>query len=88
MPDLRGNDIEVGDTVVAAMREDNTASLRVGVVIDRYWGVTPNLDTTLPGVELEDVEVLRVRWDYSSRGYLPKRPTRLSADKVYRLDRV
>jgi hypothetical protein len=63
MTDIRGKVPSVGDTIVKAFREGNTASLRLGKVLEIF--PTP-----------KGLEAL-IEWSASSDSwFLPKKPTR------------
>lgn len=85
MPDIRGNSVDIGDTVVSSLREGNYSALRVGNVIAMNYKPEPQVEY-VEGAP--DVEVALVRWDYSSTNYLPKKPTSIATSKILRLDRV
>ena len=88
MPDLRGNDIEVGDTVAAAIREGNVANLRIGTVVGTWYGPTPHVEQTDEVVAAQPDQVILVLWEYSDRNMVPRKPTSIGAKRVWRFDRV
>lgn len=85
MPDTRNKHIQIGDTVSAALREGNGAALRVGRVVGVRWDHEPNVENSK---DTEEEEVVLVLWQVSTTGYIPKKPTSMSARKVYRHDRA
>ena len=77
--DLLGVEVKPGDSIVHAVREQNVANLRIGIVdrtgVDYEPNVTKQKDTP-------KVPVLWVKWDKTTGDYLPMRPTKVAARKV------
>lgn len=80
--DLMRNVLEPGDTVVAAFREQNVATLRVGLVMDVGVDYEPNV---IRQVDTPKVPVIWVRWDITTHDYLPGRPTKIAARKALKV---
>lgn len=86
--DMVKKDIVVGDTISAAIREGNTAALRIGVVQEVIWQTKPNITQTPEVTEADPEPVLLVAWDYSNQPFLPLKATKIAAGRVYRHDRL
>lgn len=77
--DLLGAEITKGDVVAHAVREQNVANLRIGVVTETGVDFEPNVTKQS---DTPRVPVVWVRWDTTTGGYLPLRPTKVAARKV------
>lgn len=80
--DVARNRLEIGDTVVAAFREQNIATLRVGRVTDTGFGYEPNV---VRQADTEQVPVIWVDWFLTTHDYLPQRATKIAARKCLKV---
>jgi hypothetical protein len=74
--DIRGDLVSVGDTIAYAVREGNTAALRVGTVLE----IVPKPKTYTTKLESSPYKLrVQVEWDNSLWG-VPDKPSLIDAN--------
>lgn len=77
--DMFNKEIALGAQVVAAFREQNIATLRVGEVVQTGIDYEPNI---IRQANTPKVPVIWVQWLHTTHDYLPQRPTKIAARKA------